>query len=163
MGARPAFSRLASALLCLALAGGAAVAQTASDPAAPGAVRALCEASAPRKQPLTDAEAAACRALFQEDVAAARARQEAFQQKALADLAARKTHPGPQPQGPVPLSSFVGESTLDYGDIVIIDDGPRVYVGRPYEIATAEDFVMLDASRSPHRKRAKAMLKALKQ
>ena len=161
MGVRGIVFVLTAALSCAPPAHAQAVPEPAA-PALPQDPRAFCDAAAPRKRPLTDEEAAVCRKLFQEDVAAARARQEAFQAQALADLAARKTHVGPQPQGPVPLSSFVGESTLDYGDIVMIDDGPRVYIGHPYEIATAENFVKLDAPRSPHRKRASQMLKALK-
>ena len=125
--------------------------------------RAQCNPPTPRAKPLSDDDAAACRVLFQHDVAAARARQEAFQQKALADLAASKAHRGGEAQGPVPLSSFVGDATLAFGDIVVSDEGPRVYVGRSYELATLADFVRLDAARSPHRKRAADLLKAYRQ
>ena len=162
----------AYAAIWLACQGALAQAQSLQDTAVPAAAipadaedvrRAICNPPTPRAKPLSDDDAAACRVLFQRDVAAARARQEAFQQKALADLAASKAHRGGEAQGPVPLSSFVGDATLAYGDIVVCDDGPRVYVGRSYELARLADFARLEAARSPHRKRAADLLKAYRQ
>ena len=150
----------AACLLWLAAAAYAQTPMEAADPDA--ALRALCDAPALRRAPLNDADAARCQQLFQTDIATARARQEAFREKAIADLAARKARGPAQSGGPVPLSSFVDETTLVYGDIVTTDDGPRVYVGRSYELAKLTDFVTLDAPRSPHRKRAAELLRAMR-
>ena len=164
MGKRTIPVIIASALTWFAPPANCAMAQSAPGTAAPAQAddsrRSLCDTPTLRAKPLTDDEAAACRALWQEDVAAARARQAAFQAQAIANRAAHNVRP--KSDGPVPLSTFVGDDTLDYGDIVMIDEGPRVYVGRAYEQAKTEDFVKLDAPRSPHRKRAAEMMRALK-
>ena len=125
------------------------------------ATRRLCDTTQPRKGPLTDAEAGACRQIFLDGIAAARVRQQAYQQTAIDAFKARKTRQ--KVEGPVPISSFVGEDTLVFGDIVITDVGPRVYIGRPNEPARLEDLVTLDAPRSPHRRKAREMLRQLQQ
>lgn len=132
----------------------------AVEDAATSALRALCNPPAPRKVPLSEADAASCRKLFQDDVAAARVRQQAYQQQAIDAFATRRSRQ--KVVGPVPLATFIGEDTLAFGDIVMLDEGPRVYVGKANEPARAQDFVTLDAPRSPHRKRAAQMLRALK-
>ena len=125
------------------------------------ALRRRCDNALPRKTALTDAEAATCRQLFLDGIAAARVRQQAYQQAAIDAFKARKTRQ--KVEGPVPISSFVGEDTLVFGDIVMSDAGPRVYIGRPNEPARLEDLVTLDSARSPHRKKAKEMLRQLQQ
>ena len=162
MASRAAFTGLTCALAWACVCGQTVRAQTAPDtPAqADSSAHALCSPSAARKTPLTADESAACRKLWQDDIAAARLRQQAYQQAAIEAFAARKSRQ--KVEGPVQLSTFVGDDSMNFGDIVVLDDGPRVYVGRAYQAAKAEDFVALDAPRSPHRKRAADMLKALK-
>lgn len=58
------------------------------------------------------------------------------------------------PRPPVTVESFIGRDELARGDIVVTEQGPRVYVGQPGEPARAEDFVALDSTRSPYRGRA---------
>lgn len=158
---------LAASFIWLCLRTGAALGQAPLAPAAPPpetpaaqVLRALCQAQGASAKPLSNEDAAACRQLWQDDIAAARKQQETFQQQAIARRDAAKA--GFDATGPVPLSRFIGDDSLTFGDIIMIDDGPRVYVGRSYELAKAEDFVTLDAPRSPHRKRAAELLRALK-
>lgn len=146
---------VAGALACLSSPPRPALGQTM-----PEAQSALCEAAAPPNRVLTEAEAAACRQLWQDGIAAARLRQQAYQQSAIEAFANRKNRQ--KVEGPVPLSTFIGDDTLDFGDIVMIDEGPRVYTGKAYEPAKSGDFLTLDAPRSPHRKRAGELLKALR-
>ena len=156
-----------AALYCIASAG-ICRAQTALDvtptqaspQAATDALRALCNPAVARATPLPDTDATACRQLFQDDIGAARIRQQAYQQQAIDAFARRRDRQ--HVAGPVPLETFVGDDTLIFGDIVMLDDGPRVYVGKAFEPAKAADFLRLDAPGSPHRKRAAEMLRTLK-
>lgn len=59
----------------------------------------------------------------------------------------------PPPPPPVTVETFMNAGSLSYGDVVVTDRGPRVFVGKPGEVATPEDFVTVDSSRSPHRAR----------
>ena len=153
---------LTCALTWAYASGAAGQAQTAPDAQtqAEAPAPAPCSPSAPRRAPLTADESAACRKLWQDDIAAARLRQQAYQQAAIEAFAARKSRQ--KVEGPVALETFVGDDSMNFGDIIVLDDGPRVYVGRAYQAARPEDFVALDAPRSPHRKRAADMLKALR-
>ena len=151
---------LTCALTWAYASGAAGQAQTAPDAQADTALQALCSPAAPLRTPLTADESAACRKLWQDDIAAARLRQQAYQQAAIEAFAARKSRQ--KVEGPVALETFVGDDSMNFGDIIVLDDGPRVYVGRAYQAARPEDFVALDAPRSPHRKRAADMLKALR-
>jgi hypothetical protein len=60
----------------------------------------------------------------------------------------------PPPPPPVTIETFMNAGSLSYGDVVVTDRGPRVFIGKPGEAATPEDFVAVDSSRSPHRARA---------
>lgn len=60
----------------------------------------------------------------------------------------------PPPPPPVTVETFMNAGSLSYGDVVVTDRGPRVFIGKPGEAATPEDFVTVDSSRSPHRARA---------
>jgi hypothetical protein len=55
----------------------------------------------------------------------------------------------------VTVETFLG-SDLAYGDVVVTDKGPRVFVGKAGEPARPEDFVALDSARSPHRGNARS-------
>jgi len=60
----------------------------------------------------------------------------------------------PPPPPPVTVETFMNAGGLTYGDVVVTDRGPRVFVGKPGEAATSADFVAVDSARSPHRARA---------
>ena len=60
----------------------------------------------------------------------------------------------PPPPPPVTVETFLNSGSLSYGDVVVTDRGPRVFVGKPFGAATPEDFVAIDSPRSPHRARA---------
>ena len=60
----------------------------------------------------------------------------------------------PPPPPPVTVETFTNAGGLSYGDVVVTDRGPLVFIGKPFEAATSEDFVAIDSPRSPHRARA---------
>lgn len=60
----------------------------------------------------------------------------------------------PPPPPPVTIETFMNAGSLSYGDVVVTDRGPRVFIGKPGEAATPDDFVAVDSSRSPHKARA---------
>ena len=115
--------------LLISAAPPSAIAQEPPAPAVDEATRRLCDGEAPRHAPLTDDQAAACRKLWLDDVAAAKARSQAYRQAALEAFKARKERP--RIGGPVPLENFVGEDTLVFGDIVVTDAGRASISARP--------------------------------
>ncbi|MGL4810329.1 MAG: hypothetical protein ACRCXM_01020 [Beijerinckiaceae bacterium] len=81
--------------------------------------------------------------------------------KLMQDERARLRGRRPAPvHAPAPLENFFQDWSLTYGDVVFTDKGPRVFVGRSNEQPRAEDFLPLNAQRSPVRGRAGDMLKA---
>ena len=153
----------AALLLC---APAAALAQ--ETPAAPQAERprfdrSRCQSEDP--DGMTTAEADACiRRLLAEEIQARIAERRVRVQKDMAqrrvDVEARKREERARSaERGAPLDSFLYES-LSYGDIVVTDEGPRVYVGAQYSVPRKEDFVPLDSKRSPHRTRADAIKRA---
>lgn len=60
----------------------------------------------------------------------------------------------PPPPPPVTVETFTNAGGLSFGDVVVTNRGPLVFVGKPFEAATPEDFVAIDSPRSPHRARA---------
>ena len=57
----------------------------------------------------------------------------------------------PPPPPPITTESFIGGGTLAYGDVVVTDKGPRVFIGKGEGPPTPADFVALDSPLSPHR------------
>lgn len=119
---------------------------------------ALCDAAADGSVHLDAPQFARCRRLWQQRVAAAKVRSQSyFERMRQEDRLRRELEASlpPPPPPPVTVESFLG-SDLVYGDVVVTDKGPRVFVGKAGEPARPEDFVALDSARSPHRGRAKS-------
>jgi hypothetical protein len=130
-----------------------------SPDAAPAAEDALCEPGASDNAPLNEAQLARCRQLWQERLQAARERSRAFHERATEDrlqrraAAANRIAPSAPP---VTVETFLRLGDVAYGDVVVTDKGPRVFIGKTGEPATEQDFVTLDSPRSPHRGRTGA-------
>lgn len=119
---------------------------------------ALCDAAADGSVHLDDTQLTRCRRLWQQRVAAARARSQSyFERMRQEDRLRRELEASlpPPPPPPVTVESFMG-GDLAYGDVVVTDKGPRVFVGKTGEPPTVEDFVALDSARSPHRGNARS-------
>ena len=120
---------------------------------------ALCEPGASENAPLTETQLARCRQLWQERLQAARERSRLFHEQAVADREQQRAATAsrtPRSAAPVTVETFISTGDVAYGDVVVTDKGPRVFVGKTGEPATAQDFVALDSARSPHRSRAGA-------
>ncbi len=146
------------ATIALALLSTAAVAQTDAPPFDPS----RCDPAQRAGPPLAPHEAEACRALWSRSIEEARSRAEAWREEMARQRAERRAAAQSRARGEAgatPLSVFIGE-WLERGDIVVTDLGPRVFVGSGLEPARAEDFVTLDAPRSPHRRNARALERA---
>lgn len=111
--------------------------------------------------PLSEPETAACRRLWQDAVANARQRARLAQMRAqreraemieAARLLAARGAVAKRP--PATIETFLSDGQLAYGDVVVIEGGPRVFVGRPGESPDIRDFIPLASLRSPHRRRA---------
>lgn len=136
-------------LLCCASA-----AQAETDAAPRMAPEAVCETGTVELLILTEAEKVQCQRLWRDQIAekqklsrdlAQRIREENRQRQ---EQAASLPRPPPPP---VTVETFLSSGDVAYGDVVVTDRGPRVFVGRPNEAAGPEDFVTLDSPRSPHR------------
>ncbi|WP_306226802.1 hypothetical protein [Bosea beijingensis] len=130
-----------------------------SPDAFPAAEDALCEPGASDNAPLNEAQLARCRQLWQERLQAARERSRIFHEQAVAEREQRRAETAsrtPRSAAPVTVETFLRLGDVAYGDVVVTDKGPRVFVGKTGEPATAQDFVALDSPRSPHRSRAGA-------
>jgi hypothetical protein len=118
--------------------------------AGPAAGDALCE---PGGAPLDASQRARCREFWRQRIEAARERSQSHVEQAIRDGRQRREHaeslPPPPPRAVTVESFLAGE--LAYGDVVVTDKGPRVFVGEAGEPARLEDFVALDSPRSPHR------------
>jgi len=132
-----------------------AAAQNAPPPASPD--DALCEAGIVEHLALDDAQRRHCRLLWQGRIEETRRRSREHVARIIEENRLRReldaslqTPPPP----PVTVESFLG-SDLAYGDVVVTDKGPRVFVGKAGEPARPEDFVALDSARSPHRGNAR--------
>lgn len=126
---------------------------------APPVEDALCEPGASENVPLTETQLARCRQLWQERLQAARERSRLFHEQAVADREQQRAATAsraPRSAAPVTVETFISTGDVAYGDVVVTDKGPRVFVGKTGEPATAQDFVALDSARSPHRSRAGA-------
>lgn len=129
----------------------------ATEPVADAAAgETLCDAAADGSIHADDAQLARCRQLWQQRVEAARARSQDYLERMIEESRLRREREAslpPAPPPPVTVETFLS-GDLAYGDVVVTDKGPRVFVGKAGEPATADDFVVLDAARSPHRGRA---------
>ncbi|WP_293810106.1 hypothetical protein [uncultured Bosea sp.] len=118
---------------------------------------ALCDAAAGGLLRLDDAQLLRCRRLWQQRVAAARTRSQGYLERMREEDRLRRELQAslpPPPPPPVTVETFLG-GDLAYGDVVVTDKGPRVFVGKAGVPARSEDFVTLDSGRSPHRGNAK--------
>jgi hypothetical protein len=146
-------SALPCALLLAALAAGQALAQDAPS---------TNEACAPRLDgaPLSPEIAATCRAAFQRRIEEDRLKVDAWRREGELSRAERARLRLERGRGrAAPLDSFLSEE-LTYGDIVVTDEGPRIFVGRADAAPRREDFVPLDSPRSPRRRDAQRLLDA---
>lgn len=129
--------------------------QDAPPPTAPG--DALCETGIVEHLTLDDAQRSHCQRLWQRRIEESRQRSKAHVARIIEGNRLRRELEAslpPPPPPPVTVESFLG-GDLAYGDVVVTDKGPRVFVGKAGEPASVEDFVALDSARSPHRGRAK--------
>jgi hypothetical protein len=111
--------------------------------------------------PLSEPETSACRRLWQDAVAISRQRALLAQMRAereraemieAARLLAARSAVAKRP--PATIETFLSDGQLAYGDVVVIEGGPRVFVGRSGESPDIRDFVSLASPRSPHGRRA---------
>jgi hypothetical protein len=124
------------------------------DSAAPaGFDPAICET----RLPLTPDVADACRFEFRKRVEADRAKLDAWREEmmqARAERARRRAERAPR-EG-APIESFLNED-LAFGDVVVTEGGPLVFIGRDGAAPRREDFVPLDSPRSPRRRDAERL------
>ncbi|MDR6873731.1 hypothetical protein J2Y55_004760 [Bosea sp. BE125] len=120
-----------------------------------------CTPDRTAQAPLSEPETGACRRLWQDAVAISRQRALLAQMRAQRERAemleaARllATRGAVAKRPPATIETFLGDGQLAYGDVVVIEGGPRVFVGRPGESPDIRDFVSLASPRSPHRARA---------
>lgn len=122
------------------------------------AEQALCEAAADGTFQANETQLARCRQLWQQRVEAAKIRSRDYLERMTEESRLRREREASLPPPPPPavtVETFLNGDGLAYGDVVVTDKGPRVFIGKTGEPASAEDFVTLDSVRSPHRGRAK--------
>lgn len=142
----------ASSLVLLSCAALSAAAQEAPPPANPD--DALCETGTVEKLTLEAAQQSHCRALWQSRIEEMRRRNKAHVARVVEESRLRRELEAslpPPPPPPVTVESFLGAGGLGYGDVVVTDKGPRVFVGKGDGTPTSADFVALDSPLSPHR------------
>ena len=131
----------------------------ATDPVRDAAAEdALCDAAGAGTFRASDVQLDRCRQLWRQRVEAARMRSRDYLERMIEQEQLRRAREAslpPPPPPPVTVETFLNGDGLAYGDVVVTDKGPRVFIGKVGEPATADDFVALDAARSPHRGRAK--------
>lgn len=148
---------IASSLVLLCGALPARATDPVPDASAP-AEEALCDATADGSFRPDDAQISRCRQIWQQRVAAAKARSQGYVERLIEESRLRREREAslpPPPPPPVTVETFLSRGDLAYGDVVVTDKGPRVFIGKAGEPATAADFVAIDSARSPHRGRAK--------
>ena len=146
---------IASSLALLCCLTVPAAAQDALPAASPD--NALCETGVVEQLTLDDAQRSHCRRLWQSRIEETRRRSKAHAARIIEENRLRRELEAslpPPPPPPVTVETFLG-GDLAYGDVVVTDRGPRVFVGKAGEPARPEDFVALDSARSPHRGHAK--------
>ncbi len=136
-------------LLCCA-----AGARAQTDPAPHVPMALICETGTVELLILTEAERAQCQRLWREQIAQRQALSRELARRTRDENRQRLEQAATQPSRPAPpvtVETFLSSGDIAYGDVVVTDRGPRVFVGRPDEPAALEDFVTLDSPRSPHR------------
>lgn len=123
------------------------------DPAPRVPLELICEAGTVEMLILTEAEKAQCQRLWRERITERRELSRERVRQTREENRQRQEQAATQPSQPPPVTveTFLSSGDIAYGDVVVTDRGPRVFVGRPDEPAKPEDFVTLDSPRSPHR------------
>ncbi len=145
---------IASSLVLLC--GGAL--QAGAQEATASAGDALCEPGVIEYMTLDGGQQARCRQLLEVRIAEMRRRSREHIARVVEENRLRRALEAslpPPPPPPVTIENFLG-SDVAYGDVVVTDRGPRVFVGQSGELPRPEDFVTLDSPRSPHRGRTRA-------
>lgn len=135
-----------------------APAQPSAAEASPPFDDASCEPGLIEHMTLDEAQQRHCRQLLQGRIEAMRQRSREHVRQVIEDNRIRREREAslsPPPSPPVTVESFISRGDLAYGDVVVTDGGPRVFVGKPGEPPAPDDFVALDAPRSPHRGRTR--------
>lgn len=145
-------AHVACALLPLAVLA-AASARSYAQQAAPAFDAAVCSGGSALAADVADS----CRADFRARIEADRARVELWreEQRLAHEESVRQRRERGQNRV-APLDLFLLEP-LDYGDVVVTDKGPLVYVGRDGGTPRREDFVPVDSPRSPRRADARRL------
>jgi len=118
---------------------------------------ALCDAEPGDGVVLDENQQRRCQAFRQSRIEETRRRNRERVRQVIEDNRQRREREAslpPPPPPPVTVETFMDAGSLSYGDVVVTDRGPRVFIGKPMEAATPEDFVAIDSPRSPHRARA---------
>jgi hypothetical protein len=135
---------------------------SASAEAAPAAIVASrCEPDGGADKPLTEPEIALCRQLWRDRVELSRLRADAARREMIETERRLRERGAVAKPPPVEIGTFLGDDGLVFGDVVVLENGPRVFIGKPGEPVTQADFVALDSPRSPHRKGVQAYRGAL--
>lgn len=147
---------IASSLALLCGLGLPAGAEKASQQPNTAAGDALCEPGVIEYMTLDAGERLRCRQILQGRIEDMRQRSREHVRRVIEDNRQRRVLEASQPPPPrVTVESFIGRDNLSYGDVVVTEQGPRVFIGRGEASPTAQDFVALDSSLSPHRGNAK--------
>ena len=118
---------------------------------------AICDAEPGESLSLDENQQRHCRAFRQSRIEETRRRNRERVRQVVEENRQRREREAslpPPPPPPVTVETFMDAGSLSYGDVVVTDRGPRVFIGKPLEAATPEDFVAIDSPRSPHRARA---------
>lgn len=108
-------------------------------------------------------ETAVCRDYWARSIDQGRQRADLFRRQALVERersateAAQKSGQlslGPNRRQSITLDQFI-EDQLAFGDVVVTNRGPMVFIGRNGEPGSRSDFVTLDDKRSPVRSKAR--------
>ncbi|WP_156330128.1 hypothetical protein [Bosea vaviloviae] len=148
---------IASLLVLFCGAAQAAALEPAAPQQAVSVGDALCEAEPAEGTVLDEDQQRQCRALRQARIEETRRRNRERVRQVIEENRQRRALEAslpPPPPPPVTVETFMEAGSLFYGDVVVTDRGPRVFIGKPLEAATLEDFVAIDSPRSPHRARA---------
>ncbi|MCU4179303.1 hypothetical protein [Bosea sp. BH3] len=149
---------IASSLALLCGAALPAVAQEPGQPPGFSADDAFCEPGIIEYMTLDARQQAHCRRLHQARIAEMRRLSREHVARIVEENRLRRELVAslpPPPPPPVTVESFMS-SDVSYGDVVVTDQGPRVFVGKAGDAPQPEDFVTLDSARSPHRGRTQA-------
>ena len=115
---------------------------------------ALCDADPDEGLVLDEVQQHHCRQFRQSRIEEMRRRNGERIRQVIEENRQRRALKASLPPPPVTVETFTNADSLSYGDVVVTDRGPRVFIGKPMEAATPEDFVAIDSPRSPHRARA---------